>query len=1247
MSSLSNISSNKNVLLDNIQISNLFKIFDTLPFEPKNENEIWYIINKDFIDNLRNYESGKNTSYDSLINNKIFIEDCDSDVNIRTRLLKEYENGNGISFVLYPEKAIEILEKHFQFDVKIPRSVYQHKTKRKDKIIFKVDIQPLKVVVYSKNTNEHSNPPQMKIVILRSDTIENVLKEIINDFDPQNFKKHLFYAEDLGENKEKNWNCLYISNSNDYPLDKKVYEYDIDEMSCLLITNERVDVKCLTYDNEYSEYNMTSNNLSGSVDNDTPNNPKSINYIFENGGDRGLINLGNTCFLNSSLQCLSKILKFTNYFLSGTFWDHINYCNPVGQHGRLAKAYYETLLEMWKINKKGKPYAPKALKQAISEKRDEFYGYQQHDSQELLAFLLDGLHEDLNLIQKKPYYEEKLQGGLDRPDIEVAEASWKRHKEINNSIIVDLFQGQYRSRLQCPQCNKLSITFDPFMYLSIPLPPKKNHRIWFHVMLSREVQISLRFSSIFSGSQEVLKLKQYFINIIKSLKNKRNSILLHTKNIIKNNKYSHENANAFNFHTKFMDETNDNYETSNEGSPGNGMNNKNNIDGSNYMRALKNKSKIKNTLNEEDINNIYDDICHMCNINTIDDVEVGNLFFLYTRFKNLACNNFFQILNNNDLIAEPHARTGKGISHIFVFMVPQNWPHLIDNNKNGNNYDESGKIRTPDSLISSTGSVGKVRNNNLKDEDMYVKNESPSSIDKKYNQNKSHSNKLGKKRKGSLTSSSNPLRKGEKSHLDNEIGKLDDLENSNDTTTEDTKNGIPNNSSNIDEGNSMEDPKVADLEKEKFTNSSNNTSLSNKPLYLLIVPLCKDEQLLCKMKNNDLPLLVNTTCNMTAKELYDKVKSAYKKNSKSDSNKMNQNRSRSNSVNSPSYGNGYGEKRLKNGDTEIGYYNENDNNNKLYHKNKNISNFDSSKKDNSPDIGLNYSINSNSTNIEENSNFYENKNTNDYCESYLDKIQLYIPSYNLKENWDAKDNLGFALKYDETYISDYIQITEENKLFIIHLDSNSIKEELSVDIKTLTLMDLEEKYSVDTCLKLFSEEEHLDEDNTWYCSNCKLHVQAYKKLDLFRMPIVLILHLKRFNNSNRWLRTKIDSYVYYPHKENEYLDMAPYILEDGLKHMKSFDPSYLPLYELIGVNCHTGGLGGGHYFAYAKLNGQWYNFNDTYVTTIDESQINTKNAYLLFYQLHTYKNEKFTDIAQHRNIAEEEAIRMANASYYN
>lgn len=172
-------------------------------------------------------------------------------------------------------------------------------------------------------------------------------------------------------------------------------------------------------------------------------------------------------------------------------------------------------------------------------------------AQELLAFLLDGLHEDLNRVERKPYIEAKDADG--RPDDLVAQEYWDNHKARNDSIIVDtcqvggssdlpsllwaspclfraalapLFwaatrspsdgclsktkglhcgaclamylaswkehsteqarssfpgcsgawclQGQYKSTLVCPVCSKVSVTFDPFMYLSLPLPAKSS-----------------------------------------------------------------------------------------------------------------------------------------------------------------------------------------------------------------------------------------------------------------------------------------------------------------------------------------------------------------------------------------------------------------------------------------------------------------------------------------------------------------------------------------------------------------------------------------------------------------------------------------------------------------------------------------------------------------------------------------------------------------------------------------------------
>ncbi len=71
--------------------------------------------------------------------------------------------------------------------------------------------------------------------------------------------------------------------------------------------------------------------------------------------------------------------------------------------------------------------------------------------------------------QKKEFVENKDSNGTE-PDEKVANEAWSRHLKRNDSVVVDLFQGQYKSRVQCPKCSKISVTFDPFMYLSVPIP---------------------------------------------------------------------------------------------------------------------------------------------------------------------------------------------------------------------------------------------------------------------------------------------------------------------------------------------------------------------------------------------------------------------------------------------------------------------------------------------------------------------------------------------------------------------------------------------------------------------------------------------------------------------------------------------------------------------------------------------------------------------------------------------------------
>ncbi|KAL7111065.1 hypothetical protein ACP275_05G064500 [Erythranthe tilingii] len=187
------------------------------------------------------------------------------------------------------------------------------------------------------------------------------------------------------------------------------------------------------------------------------------------GGDRrglaGLQNLGNTCFMNSALQCLVHTPHLAHYFLQD-YSDEINTQNSLGMHGELALSFGELLRKLWSSGRTS--VAPRAFKGKLARFAPQFSGYNQHDSQELLAFLLDGLHEDLNRVKQKPYMEINDSDG--QPDEEVADGFWRYHKARNDSIIIDICQGQYKSTLVCPVCDKISITFDPFMYLSLPLP---------------------------------------------------------------------------------------------------------------------------------------------------------------------------------------------------------------------------------------------------------------------------------------------------------------------------------------------------------------------------------------------------------------------------------------------------------------------------------------------------------------------------------------------------------------------------------------------------------------------------------------------------------------------------------------------------------------------------------------------------------------------------------------------------------
>ncbi|KAI0077704.1 cysteine proteinase [Panus rudis PR-1116 ss-1] len=224
-------------------------------------------------------------------------------------------------------------------------------------------------------------------------------------------------------------------------------------------------------------------------------------------GTLGLGNMGNTCFMNSAIQCLAHTQELTEYFLTGVYEEELNPDNPLGMQGAIANAFGALLRRIWDPNSSSTSYSPREFKSVLQRYAPQFAGYQQHDSQELVAFLLDGLHEDLNRILQKPYIEKPdWEGGGDKELVQLAKTSWEGYLKRNDSVIVDLFQGQYQSTLVCPECEKVSITFDPFMYLTLPLPiqKKRAHRVFFipwdkkapHVVIPLELSRDASFRDV-------------------------------------------------------------------------------------------------------------------------------------------------------------------------------------------------------------------------------------------------------------------------------------------------------------------------------------------------------------------------------------------------------------------------------------------------------------------------------------------------------------------------------------------------------------------------------------------------------------------------------------------------------------------------------------------------------------------------------------------------------------------------------
>ncbi|KAI4162188.1 MAG: hypothetical protein LQ342_004208 [Letrouitia transgressa] len=226
-------------------------------------------------------------------------------------------------------------------------------------------------------------------------------------------------------------------------------------------------------------------------------------------GTTGLSNLGNTCYMNSALQCVKSCEELTQYFLQDRYKKELNPSNPLSHEGNFAKAYAQLLKDLFGDSNMFS-FAPRNIKNVVGRYGSNFSGYGQQDSQEFLLFLLDGLHEDLNRIQQKPYIEkpDSTDEMVDNPVAlrEMADKCWDIYRARNDSVVTDLFAGMYKSTVVCPKCDKVSIIFDPFNNLTLQLPIDTviERTIFFFPLNGKPIQLGVEVEK----SASIMDLKE-------------------------------------------------------------------------------------------------------------------------------------------------------------------------------------------------------------------------------------------------------------------------------------------------------------------------------------------------------------------------------------------------------------------------------------------------------------------------------------------------------------------------------------------------------------------------------------------------------------------------------------------------------------------------------------------------------------------------------------------------------------------
>ena len=821
-------------------------------------------------------------------------------------------------------------------------------------------------------------------------------------------------------------------------------------------------------------------------------------------GTVGLSNLGNTCYMNSALQCIRSVEELAVYFLSDKYKSEINTANPLGHGGVMAKQYANLLSSIYGENASGS-FTPSQFKKTIGSLQPLFSGYGQQDSQEFLSFLVDAIHEDLNRIIKKPYNENPDSDDNTVKDpqaiIKLGETYRANHKARNESIAMDLFNGFYKNTMECPDCGKISITFDPYSLLTVQLPIESSftHTYTFIPQSGKPVKHDIDIDK----NSTVKALKEYIASKHPGVSADRLWMVeVYSHKIYKvfENTLTLAEAGIGNNDYIFIFELTD-------------------VPSNAPVQSKAKKYSLWSNANKDEEAPEMDDP-------KADQFSVP----VFSRQKNRYGNGWEVVLHPTYIVlTREEAKDYQVIQKKVLVAMSRltSMPILTDLDENmvsGEKADEpteNGTSAADDKELSdrSASEDGYVQISKHADGDAQTNGDAMDSVESKkgyrpipegfmdhqYNLSAALRNHLFmmKYAKGSESmhvTGLNPFNDKAVGQMSERV-KQPSRRGSTDSSNTDGADSATSMASGAQENG---EPEIED---------SDADAEADKP-----------DIVLGEQSEDALGLPTPSANGTDSDELPDDPLVGQKPGAKRGGKKQNRGKGRRGKQKTYGKKGGWMKQRAKqtgNGSFNLG--------------GKSLKEDD---EDNPYFIKLGEGI-------------------------ILDWYPEALTNLFAGNATDEEDKRGHFMSHHE---GKHIEV----------FDDPAIEEK-----RAKRNLRKKQGVSLEECFLETGKREVLSEDNAWYCGRCKELRRATKTLEIWTIPDILVVHLKRFGG-NRSFRDKIDVLVDYP---IEGLDMTERVglKEDGKEYV----------YDLFAVDNHYGGLGGGHYTAYAKnfYDGQWYDYN--------------------------------------------------------